>query len=305
MIREELEHGACQMKLRHDEAQRGLLRQLHCERQRLQEQRGAWEAQLQRREQERRAETLAGVEKAGRERAEACGRLSLESTRLEVEHREEARRLEELASGLRAELAAKEDVHVRNKRLEASLGQCRRHCGRLEAALEASRAKCSEVEAEPRVASAHVEDGADGLKSSEALVEVVTCEKRSVEEELWGVREREEKLLARTAQLEEELNTFQSESEILRQDKEVIAGNCSRLSNAFVQQQAQLRAKEQSIDSLRGELESAQVALKNKVAIHLKQTSELESLRTDRAKLIQDLKEQAMAVDRSEERRVG
>ncbi|XP_067091721.1 ninein-like protein isoform X2 [Osmerus mordax] len=297
LVREELERRACQTKRRHGEAQRGLLRQLHCERQRLQEQRGAWEAQLQQREQEHRAETLASVEKAGRERADACGRLTLERTRLEEEHREEVRRLEELASSLRAELAAKEDGHVRNDRLEASLGQCRRHCGRLEAELEDWCAKCSELEAKLQVVSAHVEDGADGLKSSEALVDVLTCEKRSVEEELWGVREREEKLLARMAQLKEERDTFQSESEILRQDKEVIAGNCSRLSNAFVQQQAQLRAKEQSIDSLRGELESAQVALKNKVASHLKQTSELESLRTDRAKLIQDLKEQAMAVD--------
>lgn len=237
MIREEAEQQLCQMKLQHGEAQRRLLHQLHCERQRLQEQQSAWETQLHQLEQEKHREKLRCEERA-EEQAGICSRL-------EEEHREEISELKEHIASLQEQVKlaqnVDEDSRVQNSQLEAKLVKFRVQCGHLEDELADCRARC--------------------------------CE------------------------LERELDSLQAESDSILQDKEIVADNCSRLSNSFVQQQAQLRAKEQSVKVLREELENLQEAVRNKVECHSKLTEELYSLKADRAKLIQDLKDQAMAVD--------
>ncbi|XP_068590554.1 ninein-like protein isoform X2 [Cebidichthys violaceus] len=108
-------------------------------------------------------------------------------------------------------------------------------------------------------------------------------EKSSVEEELQRLRTGEERLLLQVTQLKEELGNLQTESDRVPQDRH-------RLSDAFVQQQERLRAGDQTVKSL-------QDSTRNRVQGLSKLTAELDSLKTDRARLIQDLKDQAMAVD--------
>ncbi|XP_029554043.1 ninein-like protein isoform X2 [Salmo trutta] len=95
--------------------------------------------------------------------------------------------------------------------------------------------------------------------------------------------------------LEEE---HQEEVETLLQDKEMVAENCSRLSSAFIHLQVQLRAKKEDTDTLRGELETAQEALRNEVERRSRQTAELVSLKTDRAKLMEELRKHTTTIDR-------
>ncbi|XP_062286382.1 ninein-like protein [Scomber scombrus] len=64
-----------------------------------------------------------------------------------------------------------------------------------------------------------------------------------------------------------------------------------------LQEEQQQEAKDQTISALRCELEVLQEATRSKEGRVSRLTAELDSMRTDRARLIQDLKEQAMAVD--------
>ncbi|XP_072246552.1 ninein-like protein [Leuresthes tenuis] len=100
----------------------------------------------------------------------------------------------------------------------------------------------------------------------------------------------EEQLLVQVTQL-------RAEQENLLQDREAVAQNCRRLSGAVAQQRAQLGAREQAVASLRTELENLQEALRSRTESASRLTAELDSLKMDRARLIQDLKDQAMAVD--------
>ncbi|KAM4607394.1 ninein-like protein [Polymixia lowei] len=294
LVREETEQQLSQMKLQHGKAQQRLLHQLHKECQRLQEQKGAWESQLLQLEQEKHRERLQCEERAGEEQARICSQFSSERRRLEEEHGEEVWRLKERVASLQEELNSaqyvNEDSRLRTGQLEARLEQ-------LEEELRASRGRCSELETRLEEACAQLQESIHFLESHEVLNKRLTSEKCSVEEELRQAKGREEELLVQVSQLKGELDALQAQSDSLLQDKEVVADSCSRLSSAFVQQQAQLSAKEQTIGALRSELENLQEALRTKAEYHSKLTTELDSLKADRARLIQDLKDQAMAVD--------
>ncbi|KAK9541105.1 hypothetical protein VZT92_001176 [Zoarces viviparus] len=93
----------------------------------------------------------------------------------------------------------------------------------------------------------------------------------------------EEELQLQVTQLKEELWNLQTESDRVLRDRD-------RLSDAFVQQQERLRARDRTVKSL-------QDSTRNRVQGLSKLTAELDSLKTDHARLIQDLKDQAMAVD--------
>lgn len=92
------------------------------------------------------------------------------------------------------------------------------------------------------------------------------------------------------ARLKEEVGNLQAASDGLLQDRDEAADSCGRLSSAFLQQEVQLRAREQELEGLRE-------ATRIKAEGLCRQTAELDSLKTDRHRLIQDLKDQAMAVD--------
>ncbi|XP_030296914.1 LOW QUALITY PROTEIN: ninein-like protein [Sparus aurata] len=279
VVREESEQQFSQMKLQHAEGQRRLLHQLQLERQRLQEQRGFWESRLTQSQQEKqRCEERAGEEQA---------RISSEKKRVEEQKEEEVRQLKEQVSILQ-ELIQNSHLHISQS--EASIEELRQHCGQLEDDLKASRGRCSELEARLQEACTQLQESISFLESHEVLNRRLSAEKSSAEEELQQVKTREEQLLVQVNQLKEELENLQAASDCILQDREVVADNCSRLSNAFVQQQAQLKAREQTVCALRAELEAKTETLS-------RLTAELDLLRTDRERLIQDLKDQAMAVD--------
>ncbi|KAM9345492.1 ninein-like protein [Symphorus nematophorus] len=290
LVREESEQQLSQMKLQHAEGQRRLLHQLHRERQRLQEQRGFWENRLAQSEQEK----LRCEEKAEEERARICSQFSSERTRMEEQQEEEVCQLKEQVSTLQ-EVVQSSGLQISQS--EASLEEFRERCGQLEDDLEASRGRCSELEARLEEACAQLEESIAFLESQEVLNKRLASERSCVEEELQLVRSREEQLQVQLSQLKEELGNVQAASDSILQDREVVADNCSRLSNAFVQQQAQLRAREQTVASLRTELETLQEAMRTKTESLSRLTAELDLLKTDRDRLIQDLKDQAMAVD--------
>ncbi|XP_050932487.1 LOW QUALITY PROTEIN: ninein-like protein [Lates calcarifer] len=283
LVREESEQQLCQMKLQHAEAQRRLLHQLHQERQLLQEQRGFWEKRLVLSEHEK----LRSEERAGEERARICSQLSSEKRRMEEQHEEAVRQLKEVIQSSNLQIGQS----------EASLEEIRGRCAQLEDDLSASHGRCSELEARLEEACAQLEESIAFLESHELLSKRLASEKSSVEEELQLVKAREEQLLVQVIQLKEELGNVQAASDSIQQDRELVADNCSRLSNAFIQQQAQLRARDQTVSALRSELENLQEAMRTKTECVSKLTAELDSLKTDRARLIQDLKDQAMAVD--------
>ncbi|XP_044069875.1 ninein-like protein isoform X2 [Siniperca chuatsi] len=283
LVREEAEQQLSQMKLQHTEGQRRLLHQLQWERQWLQEQRGFWENRLVQSEQEK----LRCEERAGEEQARICGQFSSEKKKMEEQHEEQVSSLQEVVK----------NSYLQISQSEASLEEFRERCGQLEDDLQASRGRCSELEARLEEACTQLEESIAFLESQEVLNTRLASEKRSVEEELQLVKTREEQLLVQVTQLKEELGNLRAASDSILQDREVVADNCSRLSNAFTQQQAQLRAREQTVSALRSELESLQEAMRNKAECLSKLTAELDSLKTDRDRLIQDLKDQAMAVD--------
>uniref|UniRef100_A0A3P9L6D4 Ninein like n=1 Tax=Oryzias latipes TaxID=8090 RepID=A0A3P9L6D4_ORYLA len=191
------------------------------------------------------------------------GRLiqwELETLRCQEEKRKmEVQHKEEIQS-LEKIIALKEEVkkfHQSNTNLEAGLEV---GCGRC-SKLEESISSC--VSQEP-------------LNSS-------TVSGKSSEEELQLLKSREEQLLVQVSQLRVELEHLSSS---LLQER-----------NTVHQQQLQLQATEQTITSLRLELKTLQEALRSKSRSVCSLAAELDLLRTDRHRLIQDLKDQAMAVD--------
>ncbi|KAM6996879.1 ninein-like protein isoform 1-T2 [Tautogolabrus adspersus] len=276
LVREEAEQQLSQMKLQHTEEQRCLIHQLHQE---LQEQKGFWEKRLAESEQERQR----CQERAGEEQARIYSQCSSEKKRMEEQHKEKSHKIQSSC--------------LQMSQLEASLEEFRERCGQLEEDLSASCGRCSELEARLEEACTQLAESITYLESNEVLNKCLTSDKSFLEEELQLVKSREEQLLLQVNQQKEELGNLKAASHSIQQDRELVADNCSRLSNAFNQQQAQLRAKEQTVHALRLELENLQEAMRNKVECLSRLTAELDSLKTDRARLIQDLKEQAMAVD--------
>ncbi|XP_058506934.1 ninein-like protein isoform X2 [Solea solea] len=273
VVREESEQQLARMKRHHAEGQRHLLHQLHQERQCLQEQRGFWESRLVQSEQEK----LRHEKRRNEEQDHLLGQFSSEKTRLE----EQVHSLQDAVQS--------SALHISQS--EASLEECRGRCGQLEDDVRASRGRCLELEARLEEACSQLEESIAFLESHESLSRRLEAEKSELEAELQLVKAREGGLVSQVMQLKEELGNVQATSDSLLQDRALVADNCSRLSDAFVQQQALLQARDHAVGAMRAELEELHHASKSKAA-------ELDSLKTDRARLIQDLKEQAMAVDK-------
>lgn len=121
-----------------------------------------------------------------------------------------------------------------------------------------------------------------------------------LEDDLKASHERSSEVEARletSKQLSSEKSLVEEELHLVKhqvvQLKEKLA-NIQAASNAVVQQQVQLRERDQTVANLRSELEALQKATRTRAG---KLTAELDLLKKDRARLIQDLKDQAMAVD--------
>ncbi|XP_064788323.1 ninein-like protein isoform X1 [Oncorhynchus masou masou] len=261
LVREEAEQQVSQMKTQQGEAQRSFTHQLRCERLRLEL------------EQERHRERLHSTEMAVEEQARICSRSAMERKRLEEGHQEEVRQLKEHIASLQeqADLTSdREKSLIQHCQLEVKLEHYQTQCSQLEAELEETCDRCSQLEA---------------------------SEQHDVEGELGFVKDREREILSEVSQLREELHSLRSEYMTLLQDKEMMAENCSSLSSTFLQQQAQLRAKEEDTDTLRGELERAREALRNEVERCSRQNAELDSQKMDRVKLMEELRKHRTTVD--------
>lgn len=220
--------------------------------------------------------------------------FSSEKNRIEEQHKVEVHQLQKQLSALE-EVITKARLQLSQS--EASSEEFRGRCGQLVEDMAASSGRCAELEARLEEACTQLEESISFLESQEALNKQLHSEKESVEEELRCARSREEQLLLQMSQQKEELGNLQAASHSIQQDRQLVADNCSRLSCAFIQQQAQLRAREQTVLALRAELESLQGTMKTRTESLSKKSAELDSLKMDRDRLIQDLKEQAMAVD--------
>uniref|UniRef100_A0A3B4TFI4 Ninein-like n=1 Tax=Seriola dumerili TaxID=41447 RepID=A0A3B4TFI4_SERDU len=274
--REESEQRLSQMKLQHADGHRRLLHQLHRERQQLQEQRGFWENQLVQSEQEKL--------QCEEERARICSQFSSKKKKMEEQQQEAVRQLKEQVCRLQ-EVVQSSALQVSQS--EASVEEFRERCGRCEDDLEASRGRCSELEDRLEEACTQLEESIAFLESHEALSQRLASERSLVEEELQVVKVREEQLEVQVKQLNEELGNLRIASDSILQDR----------SGAVTRQEAQLAARDQTVSALRSELEDLQETLRTRTESVSKLTAELDLLKTDRARLIQDLKEQAMAVD--------
>ncbi|XP_030012595.1 ninein-like protein isoform X2 [Sphaeramia orbicularis] len=164
--------------------------------------------------------------------------------------------------------------------LEAELGASRGQCLDLEAELGASRGRCSELEVElgasrGRCSELEVELGASRGRCSELEAELGAsrglCSELEVELEASRGRcsELEARLEEACSQLEESISFLESHEVLNRHLEEELQQLSSR--------------KEEEAESHTQKLEQV--------------VAEVDSLKTDRARLIQDLKEQAMAVD--------
>ncbi|XP_036815822.1 ninein-like protein isoform X1 [Oncorhynchus mykiss] len=268
LVRKEAEQQVSQMKTQ--QAQHSLMHQLRCE-------------CLQEPEQERHRERLHSTERVSEEQARICSRAAVERKRLEEEHQEEVLQLKEHTASLQKQADLASESHIQHSQSEAKLEET---CG-----------QCSQLQARLEVVCAQLEESTVSLAFHETLTERLTSEQQAVEE-LGLVRDRERALFSEVSQLSEELCILRSESETLLQDKETLAENCSRLSSAFIQQQVQLRAKEEDTATLRGELETARVALRNEFEQRSRQSAEMVSLKTDRAKLKEELRKRTTTIDR-------
>ncbi|XP_056252042.1 ninein-like protein [Seriola aureovittata] len=276
LVREESEQQLAQMKLQHADGHRRLLHQLHRERQRLQEQRGFWENQLVQSEQEKL--------QCEEERARICSQFSSKKKKMEEQQQEAVRQLKEQVCRLQ-EVVQSSALQVSQS--EASVEEFRERCGRCEDDLEASRGRCSELEDRLEEACTQLEESIAFLESHEALSQRLASERSLVEEELQVVKVREEQLEVQVKQLSEELGNLRAASDSILHDR----------SGAVTQQEAQLAARDQAVSALRSELEDLQETLRTRTESVSRLTAELDLLKTDRARLIQDLKKQAMAVD--------
>ncbi|KAL0964315.1 hypothetical protein UPYG_G00322150 [Umbra pygmaea] len=274
-VREEAEQQLSEMKCQLDMAQRSFTRRLHCEQQRLQDS-----------EQERHREMLLSTERASEEQVRICNQAAVEWKRLEDTHQEEVQQLKKHIASLQvqAELSLdREESHMQHHQLEVEL--------------EESRCQYSKLEDKLVGVCAQLEESTVSRRSLEALVERLTSEQHAVEEELGLVKGKEQELLRELTGLREDLHSLRSESLRLLREKELVVENCSHLSKAFVKQQAQLRDKDEDMDTLKGELERAQEALRNEAEQCSRRTSELLSLKADRAKLMMALRKRMETID--------
>nr|XP_040035404.1 ninein-like protein isoform X1 [Gasterosteus aculeatus aculeatus]XP_040035406.1 ninein-like protein isoform X1 [Gasterosteus aculeatus aculeatus]XP_040035407.1 ninein-like protein isoform X1 [Gasterosteus aculeatus aculeatus]XP_040035408.1 ninein-like protein isoform X1 [Gasterosteus aculeatus aculeatus] len=240
---------------------------------------GGWIHGQERRMQRERAELEQNF---AREIGNLVQRLSSEKDEMEAELKLEKDQEVMLVSGesaLRLPSRMKLQRHERRRlpeqrgaeeqlsQSEASVEELR---GRLEEELKACSRRCSELES-------RLEESISFLEALELTSQRLGSEKSSVQGELQQVRSREEQLLRQVTQMKEEL------------------GNLQTASNGVLQKR--LQAREQRVDVLKMELESLQEDSRFQAQGLSKAIAGLDLLKMDRARLIQDLKDQAMAVD--------
>ncbi|XP_047208068.1 ninein-like protein isoform X1 [Girardinichthys multiradiatus] len=219
---------------------------------------GGRSSEVERRIQWERAELEQNY---AREISNLVQRLSGEKDQLEAEMK---LKMDQEVMRVREEMQTQQEEKRRMKEevcslQEAALRSSQTQAG-LEEDLEASRRRSSELQTQ-------LEESITYLESQEVRNKRLASEKGSMEGELQQVRKKEAELLDQMDQLKAEL-TDRSYSSSL-----------------------------QTVTFLRSELEKLQAAPGSRTESISRLTTELDSLKMDRDRFIQDLKEQAMAVD--------
>ncbi|XP_016133518.1 ninein-like protein isoform X1 [Sinocyclocheilus grahami] len=326
LVREKAEQQLLHMKAQHSEAQGSLLHQLHLERSRLQEQSkqhhrevGAWEARVQELEQEVRRERLLSTERWSEGQAQICSRVAQERKKLEEEHQEEVRKLEEHIQFMEAqvELAsrAEEELLVLQRQLEDKLEEM---CFQLqdntvsmkaqdaliqnltselnakekemEIRNEKERKLCNKLSQLEQNLKAEREKKQELLKQKEQLQKETDRSIQDLKEKLG--KEKEQELLNRVSQLTKELENWRTKSETWQKEIEMMQGSSSHLSTAFGEQQMQLREQEKELVELQENLAKTHEALKSRDDDLTRQASEINAVETERDRLIEELRGQ-------------
>ncbi|XP_036402631.1 ninein-like protein [Megalops cyprinoides] len=311
-VREEAEQRQLQMEAQHAEARQALLQEQA--EQHLRE----WEARELELLSESRRERLRSAERTAEEQARICSSAALERKRMEEEHEEEVRLLREQIRSLTAQARGAEsrvgaELEEKHAQMEAELeekyaqmeAELEEKCAQMEAELKShvqQEAKleetCVQLEVELEETCAQLEDCTASLRSQQALIRQLTTDLHTKEQELEKMNDRERKLICEQSQLRLEVSSVQAEFETLRKEKDMVQGNCSHLSTAFVQQQTQVQAKEEELDLLRKESVEVCENLKRKEEELLLQAAVLKSLEADKSKLLEELESQGSALER-------
>lgn len=166
--------------------------------------------------------------------------------------------------------------------------------------LEESQRRCLELEARLEKACVQLKESIAYLETQEVLNKCLVPERSSTEEELQQVRRQEDHQI-QVDQLREELQIQNPlNAELTYHQKEKHQGQVDQLRGGFqVQKHGGCRSsiQQQTVSSFKSVLETLQEVLTTKSEFTSRLTTELDSLKMDRARLIQDLKDQAMAVD--------
>ncbi|XP_058651936.1 ninein-like protein isoform X2 [Onychostoma macrolepis] len=324
LVREKAEQQLLHMKAQHSEAQRSLLRQLHLECSRLQEQSeqhrrevGAWESRVQELEQEARRERLLSTERWSEEQAQICSRVAQERKKLEEEHQEEVRKLGEHIQFMEAqvELAsrAEEELLVLQKQLEDKLEEM---CVQLEDNTVSMKAQdaliqhlttelhakekemeirnekeqklCNKLSQLEQKLKAEREKKQELLKQKELLQKETDRSTQDLVKE----KEKEQELLDRVSQLTKELENWRTKSDTWQMEIKIMQGSSSHLSTAFGEQQMQLREQEKELVELQENLTKTHEALKSRDDDLTRQASELNAVELERDRLIEELRGQ-------------
>ncbi|KAF4090293.1 hypothetical protein AMELA_G00050340 [Ameiurus melas] len=332
LVREELEKQLSQLKAQFSETQHSLLHQLQWEQVRLQEQTeqhcremGAWEARVEKLEQEVCKERLHSAEHFGEEQVQIYSSAAQERKKLEKEHQEEVQKLKECICKMQAQgelqCRAEKELLMLQRQLEEKMEEM---CVQLEDNTMSMKAQdaliqslTSELNAKDREMDLKKEREQKLLGTVSHLEQKLNfeCERKlsqqkveknqeetllgkvsQLEQRLVQDKKREEELLDKLCHFGEEWDCVKIELEMVQKEKERMHGNCNHLSSALVQQQTLLEEQEKELDELQENLDKTQEALKSRDDDLTKQASELRSVEMDRDRLMEELRSQGNVV---------
>ncbi|XP_048863882.1 ninein-like protein isoform X2 [Brienomyrus brachyistius] len=148
-----------------------------------------------------------------------------------------------------------------------------------------------EIELEER--RAQLDGCVSSLLSLEDLAHGLTAGLRTTEQELEVRNDKESAFLCKVEQLTQELRSNQEKCEILQKEKEVLWASCAQVTALSAQWQEQLKAKEEELKMVRGQLEVAWGELRDGKA-------RLQKAVEDKAQLLEEPKNKSIKLEQLE-----
>ncbi|XP_023677210.1 ninein-like protein isoform X2 [Paramormyrops kingsleyae] len=157
--------------------------------------------------------------------------------------------------------------------------------------VEALKEQLHSLEAELEERRARLDGCVSSLLSLEDLAQGLTAGLCATEEELKVRNDRESAFLCKVEQLTQELRSNQEKCEILQKEKEVLWASCAQVTALSAQWQEQLKAKEEELKMVRGQLEVAWGELRK---------ARLQKAGEDKAKLLEEPKNESIKLEQLE-----